>query len=274
MVLDFGAILYLVPVANPIWAPGVNGPDLPNTARVRDYWLGGTHYTDADQALADHFVSAAPNLPYLVRTHRSFLKRVVTRLVNAGVRQFLDLGSGMPTAGNVHEVAPDASVAYVEIDPVVAREGSEIVANNPRVEVLCADLCDVHEVLNSISVLDLSQPTAVLLIDILHFVPDSSEPAKMIATYMEACASGSYLAISHACQDPFLLSAPTLYTAMYSDEVPKFTWRYRQQVESYFDGLELLEPGVVPIPMWERDTASDDLNPENFEGVAGVARKA
>ncbi|WP_186762965.1 SAM-dependent methyltransferase [Lentzea tibetensis] len=261
-------------MANPIWAPGVNGPELPNTARVRDYWLGGTHNTDADLELADHLVSAAPNLPYLVRTHRAFLRRVVTRLAKAGVRQFIDLGSGLPTAGNVHEVAPDARVAYVEIDPAVAAEGQQILGNNPAVEMLCADLCDVHQVLNSITVLDMSEPVAVLLLDVLHFVPESAEPAKVIATYMDACVPGSHLAVSHTCRDPFMLSAVGLFSAMYPDPLPPFTFRYRQEVEGFFEGLEVLAPGVVPIPMWEPDPADDqDRNPENFEGLGGVARK-
>lgn len=261
-------------MANPIWAPGVNGPELPNTARVRDYWLGGTHNTEVDQALADHFVSAAPNLPYMVRTHRAFLRRVVRRLVNAGVRQFLDLGSGLPTAGNVHEIAPDARVAYVEVDPAVAMESKEILAGNQSVEYLCKDLTDAHGVLNSISVLDMSEPVAVLLVDVLHFVPDTAEPTKLIATYLDACAPGSHLAISHTCRDPFLVSAPMLFSSMYSDPVPPMTFRYRDQVESFFDGLEVLSPGIVPIPTWDPDPNEDnDLNPDKFEGVAGVARK-
>jgi hypothetical protein len=261
-------------VANPIWAPGVNGPELPNTARVRDYWLGGSHHTDADLELAGHLVSAAPHLPYLVRTHRSFLRRVVSRLARSGIRQFVDLGSGLPTAGNVHEVAPDARVAYVEIDPAVALEGKEILGLNPAVEMICADLCDVDRVLGSLTVIDLSEPVAVLLLDVLHFVPESAEPNKVITRYLDACAPGSYLGLSHTCRDPFMLSAVGLFSSMYPDPLPPFTFRYRKQVEAFFDGVEVLSPGVVPIPMWEPDPNDDpDRNPENFEGFGGIGRK-
>jgi len=265
-------------VATPIWAPGVNGPDRPNTARVRDYWLGGTNNTEADQELAAHLVSAAPHLPYLCRTHRSFLGRVVSRLTALGVRQFLDLGSGLPTAGNVHLIAPDASVVYVDIDPAVASEGREIIADNPQVSYLCADLCQPEKVLDSVEVrttLDLSEPVAVLVLDVLHFVPDSAEPHKVLAKYMEALAPGSYLGFSHTCRDPFMLAAVGMFGAMYEDQpLPTFTFRYPEQVVSFFDGMETLPPGVVPIPLWEANPDEiEDRNPEHFQGCGGLARK-
>lgn len=265
-------------MATPIWAPGENGPDKPNTARVRDYWLGGTHNTEADQELAAHLVSAAPHLPYLCRTHRAFLGRLVRRLTALGVRQFIDLGSGLPTAANVHLVAPDARVVYVEIDPAVAGEGREIVAGNPNVSYLCADLGQPEKVLESPEVrgtLDLSEPVAVLVLDVLHFVPDSAEPHKVLAKYMAALAPGSYLGLSHTCRDPFMLAAVGLFGSMYGDQpLPTFTFRYPEQVVQFFDGMEVLAPGVVPIPLWEPDPAEDqDRNPEHFQGCGGVARK-
>ena len=265
-------------MATPIWAPGENGPDKPNTARVRDYWLGGTHNTEADQELAAHLVSAAPHLPYLCRTHRAFLGRLVRRLTALGVRQFIDLGSGLPTAANVHLVAPDARVVYVEIDPAVAGEGRDIVAGNPNVSYLCADLGQPEKVLESPEVrgtLDLSEPVAVLVLDVLHFVPDSAEPHKVLAKYMAALAPGSYLGLSHTCRDPFMLAAVGLFGSMYGDQpLPTFTFRYPEQVVQFFDGMEVLAPGVVPIPLWEPDPEEDqDRNPENFQGCGGLARK-
>lgn len=265
-------------MATPIWAPGVNGPDAPNTARVRDYWLGGTQHTEADEELAAHLVSAAPHLPYLVRTHRSFLRRLVTRLTALGVRQFLDLGSGLPTAGNVHLVAPGARVAYVDIDPVVAQEGRKLVAANPDVSFLCADLRAPEQVLDSPEVrdtLDLSEPVAVLVLDVLHFVPDDAEPHKVLTTYMDALTPGSYLGLSHTCRDPFMLAAVGMFGSMYGDQaLPAFTFRYPEQVVSFFDGMEIVAPGVLPIPLWEPDPDSDeDRNPENFQGSGGLARK-
>lgn len=264
-------------MATPIWAPGLNGPDAPNTARVRDYWLGGTHHTEADEELAAHLVSAAPHLPYLVRTHRSFLGRVVRRLTALGVRQFLDLGSGLPTAANVHLVAPGARVAYVEIDPVVAAEGRELVAHNPDVSFLCANLCEPEKVLESPEVrdtLDLSEPVAVLVLDVLHFVPDAAEPHKVLAKYLDALVPGSYLGLSHTCRDPFMLAAVNLFGSMYEDQpLPSFTFRYPEQVVSFFDGMDIVSPGVVPIPLWEPDPEEQDRNPENFHGCGGLARK-
>lgn len=265
-------------MATPIWAPGVNGPEKPNTARVRDYWLGGTRNTEADQELAAHLVSAAPHLPYLCRTHRAFLGRVVRRLTALGIRQFLDLGSGLPTAGNVHLVAPQARVVYVEIDPAVASEGREIVADDPRVSYLCADLSQPEKVLESQEVrttLNLAEPVAVLVLDVLHFVPDSAEPHKVLAKYVDALAPGSFLGLSHTCRDPFMLAAVGLFGAMYEDQpLPAFTFRYPEQVVRFFDGMEVLAPGVVPIPLWEPDPDADrDRNPENFQGCGGLARK-
>ncbi|MET9226674.1 SAM-dependent methyltransferase [Lentzea sp. NPDC003310] len=265
-------------MATPIWAPGVNGPELPNTARVRDYWLGGTHHTEADQRLAAHLVSAAPHLPYLCRTHRAFLGRVVRRLTALGVRQFLDLGSGLPTAGNVHLVAPDASVVYVDVDPAVAQQGREIVADDPRVSYLCADLCDPGAVLESEEVrttLDLTRPVALLVLDVLHFVPDEAEPHEVLARYADALAPGSHLGLSHTCRDPFMLAAVGLFGAMYGNQpLPSFSFRYPEQVVRFFDGLEVLHPGVVPIPLWEPDPGEvRDRNPENFQGCGGLARK-
>jgi S-adenosyl methyltransferase len=265
-------------VATPIWAPGVNGPEKPNTARVRDYWLGGTHNTEADQELAAYLVSAAPHLPYLCRTHREFLGRIVSRLTALGIRQFIDLGSGLPTAGNVHLVATDARVVYVEIDPAVASEGREIIADDPRVSYLCADLCDPEKVLESPeirSTLDLSEPVALLVLDVLHFVPDSAEPYKVLATYMDALAPGSHLGLSHTCRDPFMLAAVGLFGSMYGDQpLPTFTFRYPEQVVQFFDGMEVRPPGVVPIPLWEPDPDQiQDRNPENFQGCGGLARK-
>lgn len=265
-------------MATPIWAPGVNGPEKPNTARVRDYWLGGTHNTEADQELAAHLVSAAPHLPYLCRTHRSFLGRVVRRLTTLGIRQFIDLGSGLPTADNVHLVAPDARVVYVDIDPAVASEGREIIAGNPDVSYLCADLCQPEKVLESAEVrstLDLSEPVAVLVLDVLHFVPDEAEPHKVLAKYLDALVPGSYLGLSHTCRDPFMLAAVGLFGAMYGDQpLPTFTFRYPEQVVQFFDGMEILSPGVVPIPLWEPDADEiEDRNPENFQGCGGLARK-
>ncbi|WP_112262843.1 SAM-dependent methyltransferase [Lentzea terrae] len=262
-------------MATPIWAPGVNSPDQPNTARIRDYWLGGTHNTEADQQQAAHFVSASPHLPYLVRAHRAFLRRMVRKLAHLGVHQFLDLGSGLPTAGNVHLAAPDTTVVYTDIDPSVAAMSRDIIAGVNGVTYLCADFCEPTKVLESAEVretLDLALPVALLVVDVLHFVPDEKEPHKLLHTYMDALAPGSYLGLSHTFRDP-LQSAVGFFSSMYTDPVPEFAYRDRNQIVSFFDGLEVLGSGVVPLPLWELDQNEQDLNPEHFPGLGGLGRK-
>lgn len=266
---------------NSIWAPGINGPDRPNTARVRDYWLGGSHNTPVDQELADRFLACAPHLPYLVRTHRTFLRRAVRNLVDAGIRQFLDLGSGLPTAGNVHEVAqefaPESRVVYVDIDPAVAAEGRTLLAGNDTAAFLCADLGQPAQVLDSLEVrgqFALDQPVAVLVLDVLHFVSDEAEPNNAIAAYLDAFVPGSHLAISHTCRDQGLLAAVELFSRMYDQPLPSMTFRYPEQVASFFEGLDILKPGVVPIPLWRPGPDDEpDRNPEYFQGCAALARK-
>ncbi len=260
----------------PIWAPGVKGPAEPNTARVRDYWLGGRHHTAADRKLADEIQVCAPHMRFLVRIQREFLRRSVQYLVDAGLRQFLDLGSGLPTVGNVHEVAqalaPDCRVVYVDIDPVVADEGHALIADVPGVDFLQGDLRNPQRIVEAAELLDFDRPVAVLMYDVLHFVRDMDDPAGVIRGYIERIAPGSHLALTHTSRDEGVLDAIKLFSAMYGAPLPELTFRERDQITAFVDGLEITEPGVVPIPLWRPDPGAEEARfPENFHGYAVVA---
>lgn len=265
----------------PIWAPGAVGHETPNTARVRDYWLGGSHHSAPDRRLAEQFTLCAPQLPYMVRTHRHFLKRVVTRLVRDGVRQFVDLGTGMPTVGNVHEVArrfaPECRVVYTDIDPVVVTESRELLAGDDLTVYLHADVRRPEEVLDSPDLrdlLDLNDSVALLAVDLLHHIPDSAEPARLLTTYADALGPACQVAVSHTGRDELLLDALKLYSDIYSKPLPEFAFRSTAEVGDLLAGFEVTEPGLVPIPLWLPDADTEpDQNPEHFSGCAALARR-
>jgi SAM-dependent methyltransferase len=272
-------------LARSIWSPGVNPYQGPSIARARLCWLGESDHvacTAGDRTLAEQIMVCAPHLPYGVRTHRAFLRRAVRYLVRAGVRQFLDLGSGVPAAGNVHEIALEADsacrVAYVDLDPVVVADGCELVAGLRNVSYLQADFRRPADVLAAPEVtglLDLSQPTAVLLVDILHFVPDSDDPARLIADYADALGAGSHVVISHMGRDDGILAAMQMFSPMWEKAPPELTFRGRGQLEDICQGLTVVDPGIVPVPLWHPDGADtgEDVNPERFPDVAVVATK-
>jgi hypothetical protein len=255
--------------------------DKPSLARIRDYWLGGSHHGAADRRLADRFVVCAPHLPYLVRTHRQFLRRVVRHLVGAGVRQFLDLGSGLPTAGNVHEVAqgvdPDCRVVYVDDNPVVAAESRSLLAGTAGVGFLTADLRLPDTVLGGAvtrELLDFREPVAVLMTDVLHLVPEEDDPAGLIAAYTGAASSEGYLALTHTTSEDHRIRAGlTLFPQIYDDALPSCCFRSPMRIVDLVAGLELLPPGVVPVPLWRPEPDENtDRHPERFSGCAVLGR--
>jgi S-adenosyl methyltransferase len=263
------------------WVPAGIDVNRPSAARVYDYFLGGAHNFAVDRQLAEQIASMTPNIGETMRSNRAFLRRAVRYLVGAGVRQFLDVGSGIPTAGNVHEVAqsaaPESKVIYVDIDPVAVAHSQAILAGNDRTAVAGADLRDPDRVLSEargLGLLDFTQPVAVLLAGVLHFVPDSDDPARIVARLRDAVPSGSFLLVSHATSDgqpPEVIEAQRL-SARTATEI---VLRSAPQIMEYFEGLVMVEPGLVFIPAWRPDPAEGvDEHPERVGGYAGVGRKA
>ena len=262
------------------WVPAEIDMDRPSNARVYDYFLGGAHNFEVDRQLAEQIMRMTPNVGETMRANRVFLRRAVRYLAEQGVRQFLDIGSGIPTAGNVHEIAleaaPDASVVYVDIDPVAVEHSRAILTGVDRAGVICADVRDVQRVLGEsqkLGLIDFARPVAVLLAGVLHFVPDADDPAATVAALGHALAPGSYLLISHATADgqpPEVVEAQRLSGRTATEIV----LRTRAQIAAWFTGFPLVEPGLVFIPQWRPDPQEPvGEHPEQVGAYAGVGRK-
>ncbi|SHE53702.1 SAM-dependent methyltransferase [Streptoalloteichus hindustanus] len=262
----------------PTWAPVEVDVERPSAARVYDYWLGGSHNFAVDRALAEQALRIVPELPEITRANRAFLRRAVRYCLDDGIRQFLDLGSGIPTVGNVHEVAqavdPAARVVYVDNDPVAVAHSRAILAGNEHAAVVQADACDPDAVLaapETRRLIDPDQPVAVLMMALLHFVPDSGDPAGIIARYRNAGPSGSYLLLSHGTDaaDERRASMKQLYAR----SATPLALRSPAAVAALLAGYELVPPGVVYLPEWRPEPAdAPDPDPSRFGVLAGVGR--
>jgi hypothetical protein len=254
-------------------------------ARIYDYHLGGTHNFPADREAAAAMASMFPLAPALARSNRAFLRRAVRYIAGKGVRQFLDIGSGIPTEGNVHEIADtaiaDARVAYVDIDPVAVSESLEILAGNPAATAVRGDLRDPQAIIEHPQVrglLDLGEPVGLLLLAVLHFIPEDPAAYDVVSQLVNALAPGSFLVISHASADEQVLDPDTMDSAqaIYQRRTATpFHLRSHTQVEQFFAGLDLVEPGVTWVPQWhpEPDDPPDFVDsPQRSAGLAGVAR--
>jgi hypothetical protein len=260
---------------------GEDGAQLVNIVGVRDYWLGGEHHSASDRVLAEQLMTCAPQLPYVVRRHRSFLHRLIRYLVTIGVRQFLDLGSGLPNGGNVHEVAQrldlNCKVVYVDFDESVAKHAQRLVSDNPNTAFLYADLRAPEQVLNSgelQDVLDWNRPVAVSAVDVLHHIPNADSPDAILRAYSRALCSGSYLAVSHLCEDNGLTEGMNRFAEIYGVLPPTMTFRHPTEVIGFFSGFDLVDPGVVPLPLWRPEPDEDsDSHPEGFPAYGALGRK-
>ncbi|MFG1684356.1 SAM-dependent methyltransferase [Nonomuraea sp. NPDC049269] len=224
----------------------------PNLARMYDYMLGGTDNYAIDREAIDRLAALIPQAVPLARANRAFLQRAVRYLVDTGIRQFLDLGSGLPTQGNVHEVAPEAKVVYVDRDPVVATHARALLEQAGRAVFVQADLLDPDEVLaQAARFLDLNEPVGVLLVSILHFLPDARDPGKMVTRLREAVAPGSHLVLTHATsRGRFDEGTAALYRPT---SAGAGTDRTPREIRAFFGDFELVEPGLVHAPDWRPD---------------------
>lgn len=258
-------------------------------ARIYDYHLGGTHNFPADRAAGQAVADRNPMVPLMARTNRAFLRRAVAHLTDTGVRQFLDIGSGIPTEGNVHEVAqhraPDSRVAYVDIDAVAVMESLEILDGNKLTTAIRADLRDTKAILAHPQIrelLDFDQPIALLLCAVLHFMPDDEEALAAVMDLRSALAPGSYLVISHAASfetpeqraevDTEVKDVQGIYQQR---TATPFRLRSSAELAAFFSGMEMVEPGLVWLPLWHpapddpQDFADD---PSRSFGIGGVGR--
>jgi S-adenosyl methyltransferase len=253
----------------------------PSNARMYDYFLGGYHNLAVDRAAAEGILAVEPDFALILRANRAFLRRVVLFAVNNGIRQFLDLGAGIPTVGSVHEVAqaldPETRVVYVDIDPIATALSREILAGSSRAVAVQADALQPERVLQHPELartLDLREPLAVLLVAFLHLVPDEERALRLVQTYRDASATGSYLALSHATGS-FTPERSARTATVFNRATSPVSLRTREQIARYFDGYDLVDPGIVPTPSW-RPESEEDLfanEPERAQAFAGVGLK-
>lgn len=273
----------------PAWAPPGIDISVPSVSRIYDYYLGGSHNFEVDRQAARRAMEFMPGLPKIMQANRAFMRRAVRHAVAEGITQFLDIGSGIPTFGNVHEIAraatPEARVVYVDHDPVAVAHSHAVLAGDDRADIVAADLRKPKEILDAPEVgrlLDLDRPVALLLVAVLHFLEDADDPYAAVAELRDALAPGSLLILTHASYEgiPLTQEVAAGTVGVYRDIRNPLVMRTREQIAGFFDGFELLEPGLVSMPDWRPDRsegAEDGEVPEDpyaFSGFGGVGRKA
>ncbi|HEX5113710.1 MAG TPA: SAM-dependent methyltransferase [Pseudonocardiaceae bacterium] len=261
------------------WIPSDVDPSVPSAARIYDALLGGEHNFAVDREFAQQAQQVFPGVAESCRANRSFLARLVRHLVEHGVRQFLDIGSGIPTSGNVHEVAqrfdPTCRVVYVDNEPVAVAHSEMLLQGNANAKILRADMRDPDAILRSAIVrdmLDFDQPIAVFMLALLHFIPDGDDPAGLVARYREALPPGSYLAISHATAE----SRPDEMRALvrlYASSSNPAVARSNQWITDLFGDFALAHPGTVYTPQWRPGPDVTLADPEQYIFFGGLARK-
>ena len=266
-------------------APASTVPDTFDTrvahiARVYDYWLGGKDNYAADRAAAEQVIAAYPTIRTSVRAQRAFLGRAVHYLAaDEGIRQFLDIGTGLPSANNTHEVAqrtaPDARVVYVDKDPIVLSHARALLTGSPQgaTEYVDADLRDTAEILKqAAAILDFGKPLAVMLLGVLHCIPDADDPAALVAQLVAAVPSGSYLVISHPARDIHARQVTTAADRMNPLMSEPVTLRTRDEVGRFLEGVDLVEPGLVQLHRW-RPGPEGPVPGHDIANYGAVARK-
>jgi hypothetical protein len=258
-------------------APAGVDPTVPSVARIYDYLLGGKDNFASDRAAATKLLELTPNAREGVQANRRFLSRAINLLVEAGVRQFLDIGAGLPTQENVHQVAlraaPDARVVYVDNDPIVLTHGRALLADNDQTIVVNGDLREPEAILSDPRIrehLDFDQPVGLLMLAVLHFIPDDDVAESVTATLRDQLVPGSGLVVSHLSfgdlDEDKLREGRELYTRTSAGSA---TPRSRAQILRFFDGFEIVEPGLVSTEDWRPET--DLPSPPSLPGVNGYS---
>jgi len=263
----------------PDWAPADVDHNTATVARAYDYLLGGSHNFAADRALARQMISAVPDVKVQARANRAFLHRTTRYLLDQGIRQFLDIGSGIPTVGNVHEIAQKvdtaARVAYVDIDPIAVAHSRQILATNEGATAIREDFANPGAILEHPSVvelLDFDEPMGLLLVALLHAVRDERDPYGALEVLKERLAPGSYLVIGHGTHDQHPAAVKAVAEAVSRTATP-LALRSHAEILRFFDGFEMVDPGLVWSSEWRPDSPDDQ--PSNPTGYiyGGVGRK-
>ncbi|GAA3367806.1 SAM-dependent methyltransferase [Streptomyces sannanensis] len=267
----------------PAWAPQGIDISVPSVSRIYDYYLGGSHNFEVDREAARKAMEFIPGLPKIMQANRAFMRRAVRFAVDEGITQFLDIGSGIPTFGNVHEVAqaacPEAHVLYVDHDPVAVAHSRAVLEGNDRTGVAPADLRKPREILDSpeaARLLDFDRPVALLLVAVLHFIEDEDDPYAAVAELRDALPNGSLLILTHAAYEGIPLPQEQAGGAVgvYKNIRNPLIMRSADEIAKFFEGYEMVEPGLVMMPEWRPDTPVAQEDPYAFSGFAGVGRKA
>jgi hypothetical protein len=267
-------------VERPDWAPKDVDVEKASAARLYDYFLGGSYNFEVDRVLGRQIEQAAPGVPHFAFLNRAYLRRAVRYMISRGVDQFLDLGSGIPTAGNVHEIAqninPDVKVVYVDNEPVAVAHADLLLEDNPNAVAIEADLADSAYVLGhekTRGLLDFSRPIGLLAVAVLHFLPAGVDPRAVLAEYRRALPVDSYFALSHLTHEVDSDQVNQIIR-LYGQSQNPIQARGRDEITGLFAGFDLVEPGVVFTPLWHPESPEDiGEHPENSGALVGVGRK-
>ncbi|WP_405860177.1 SAM-dependent methyltransferase [Streptomyces sp. NBC_00090] len=266
----------------PAWAPPGIDISVPSVSRMYDFYLGGSHNFEVDREAARKAMEFMPGLPKIMQANRAFMRRAVRYAVDNDVNQFLDIGSGIPTFGNVHEVAraadPAARVVYVDHDPVAVAHSRAVLEGDEAATVVAADLRKPADILHSPEVsrlLDLDRPVALLLVAVLHFLEDADRPDEAVAELIDGLAPGSLLVVTHASYEGIPLTEEQAggTVGVYRNIRNPLVMRSGEEITRFFEGTELVEPGLVPMPAWRPESSVEEEDPWAFSGFAGVGRK-
>jgi S-adenosyl methyltransferase len=256
--------------------------NVPSAARMYDYYLGGHHNLSIDRDAADKAIALYPGFPLIMQVNRAFLRRAVLFLASQGIDRFLDIGSGIPTVGNVHQIAlqewPEARVVYVDVDPVAVAHSAALLEGNPSASIIHADLRDPETILAHPFVRDLfaaGRPVGLVLAFVLHFLVDDAQALAVVRTLVHALPPRSYMVISHGTMEHLPSDVVEALVRLYTSTSQPVRIRSRAEIEQFFHGLEMVDPGLVYVPNWRPEDPGDLLldRPEESSGFAGVGYK-